>query len=658
MIASNPEVGTGTGASPRRRVLFTAFWLFTANAIAAWLINLGVIRHHAWSRMLGDGHFLLAYLSHLALVSAALCAPFAAAGALAPRLGRALFLWALPPVLAAAHFVFVVDGIVYGLVRFHLNPAVLDFLTTPGLKDNIQLSPWQVTEAVLILAGLALAEHVAARVLWNSAAEAVPTGRPGFLGRLGSALRRRLPDPGRLRRHAVTVLVALAVGVLAEKALYAWADIRGVGSVLVNAAALPFYPQLTCQRLARTLGIRPEPRQKLAGETALRYPLAPLVPPENPRRLNVVWIAVEEWRSDMFTPEITPRVWRFGQRGLTAERHYSSGNASRHGIFGLFYGLHGFYWDSFLAERRGPVLFPALQQMGYEVRAMGSASLDNPEFRLTCFSGLSAAEVLDRWKPESLDSASKDFDMAEAFAGFLAGRDPQRPFFAFVFLDSPHSKRFKPLPGFEPPFPVDDAAFVSYERLAGDKREQARTLLRYKNSLAYADFLIGRALEDLERRKLLENTVVVITGDHGEEFGEGGFYGHNGSFNDWQTRVPFVLYYPGVRPGRIAGMTAHQDVLPTTLGLLGFTADPAGYCLGRDMLGAGARDHTVAASWNDAAVITSDGGRVAFPLSAYRLSTLQVYDGAGRPLPDRDAFLAANAARLSEALESARRFRR
>ena len=320
----------------------------------------------------------------------------------------------------------------------------------------------------------------------------------------------------------------------------------------------------------------------------------------------------------------------------------------------MFYGLHAFYWDAFKAARQGPVLLRTLKDAGYEVRAMGSAGFRNPEFRQTCFADLSPDEVLDCFKGPPPD---RDEAMAAAFGEFLASRDDRRPFFGFLFFDSPHSARYKELPGFRPPLDVAPADYVDYDRLIVSDSERRRTRLRFLNSVAYVDFLVGRVLDDLRSRGLLERTIVMVAGDHGEEFGESGHWGHNSSFDDWQTHTAFILHCPGGRPGRISAMTSHVDCAPTTMALLGARPAPGTWCQGQDMLSGRGRDYVVAASWSEAAVITAEGGRMVFPLEAYRLSTLEVYDRLHRPLADRRAFLSRNGGRLGEVLRSAGTFK-
>ena len=619
--------------SERRKALTAVFWLWPANCLIAWAIGLGLVSYKVPASTFGNLHFALAFLSHFALIQAAVTGLLAGAAAALPR--RWLVLWVFPIFLAGIHFFFHLDKIVYELSRAHFNYAALMLVTTPGVEDNLQFSSAQFLKAAAICLGLAALVHLAARGAWR--------------------LAERRPDfPARLKRHALVGAAVLLGAVAIEKAAYAAADLRSLADVLVNTERLPFYPPVTCKRLAARLGLRVEREYRFDRGLGLHYPLAEVRPPAEPKRYNILWIAVEGWRFDALTPEITPNLWRFGTRSLVGERHYSSGNTTRFGIFGMFYGLNGFYWDPFLRARQEPVFLRLLQEMGYQLRAMGSANFNSPEFRQTCFAGLGEEQLFDHFTGLSPD---RDQAMVESFRGFLAARDGSRPFFCFMFLDSPHSYRFKELPGFTPPFGSDRAEFVSYERLARSERERQKARLRYRNALAYSDFLIGQALADLEARGLLADTIVMIAGDHGEEFGEAGYCGHNSAFDDWQVRTAFVFHYPGVRPGRIARLTCHQDWAPTVLGLLGVRAPPSDYCQGMDMLGGAGRSYAVASGWSKAGIITAEG-RLVFPFKGYRLSTTEVYDAEGRKLADPAGFRQGLRPVLVEVLESARTFKR
>ena len=95
----------------------------------------------------------------------------------------------------------------------------------------------------------------------------------------------------------------------------------------------------------------------------------------------------------------------------------------------------------------------------------------------------------------------------------------------------------------------------------------------YDGEVAFTDFHIGRVLDALEASPLAGRTVVVLTGDHGEAFGEHGEFFHGREVWDEIVRVPLVIRVPGVKPRRITRRVSHVDLEPTILELAGVAAD-------------------------------------------------------------------------------------
>ena len=93
----------------------------------------------------------------------------------------------------------------------------------------------------------------------------------------------------------------------------------------------------------------------------------------------------------------------------------------------------------------------------------------------------------------------------------------------------------------------------------------------YDGEIAYIDRRVGEAVDLLRRRGLLDDTVVAITGDHGEEIGEHHFLDHKMNVYEPLLRIPMVLRYPkAIRAGeRIKDPVMLQDLYPTLLDLAG-----------------------------------------------------------------------------------------
>jgi choline-sulfatase len=96
----------------------------------------------------------------------------------------------------------------------------------------------------------------------------------------------------------------------------------------------------------------------------------------------------------------------------------------------------------------------------------------------------------------------------------------------------------------------------------------------YDGELAFTDLHIGRLLDALRARGLLERTIVAVTGDHGEGFGEHGIDLHGYHLYAAQTRVPLIIHVPGLPPHRSSTPAGHVDLFPTLLNLAGGRPDP------------------------------------------------------------------------------------
>lgn len=169
-----------------------------------------------------------------------------------------------------------------------------------------------------------------------------------------------------------------------------------------------------------------------------------------------------------------------------------------------------------------------------------------------------------------------------------AARD--RPFFLFVNYFEPHlpynapepeRTRFIP-PGADPAavdrlrrfkYPLDVQYILGQITLA--PAELALLSDLYDGEIAYVDRRIGEMVEALKRNRLFDDTVVVVTSDHGEMLGEHALVDHKLSVYEPVLRIPMVVRYPGrVKAGqRITTPVMLQDLYPTLLALAGVRAD-------------------------------------------------------------------------------------
>ncbi len=114
----------------------------------------------------------------------------------------------------------------------------------------------------------------------------------------------------------------------------------------------------------------------------------------------------------------------------------------------------------------------------------------------------------------------------------------------------------------------------------------------YDGEIAFTDHHVGKVLARLAELGLDDDTIVVLTSDHGEEFGEHGFQRHGYSLYQEAVRIPLVVRVPKAAPRRIADVVSNVDLLPTLAQLCGVKiariegASCAHELEGRDLSGA------------------------------------------------------------------------
>ncbi|MBH1587774.1 DUF3413 domain-containing protein [Stenotrophomonas maltophilia] len=558
MSAAAPAAPALEGSTRRWRRL--AWWsLFVAgNAALAAAIALGNVP-------LRDNPGGSAGLAYLAI---ALPGHLLAFGALAGLLPLLLGLWprtartlSISAVLLQGLWLclLLVDAKVFTLYRFHLNAMVVNMVFGGALQDQVALSWKTWLQVALLVAAVFAAEGLLAWACWKL---------------LPAAPRRR-----RVLQAWAAVALLMAGGQVAT----AYYDARGDRDVIAQWNYLPWAQPITAKSFMRRLGVvsqqqagLPDPRH-----AQLQYPLHPLRC-QNPHRPNVLMVVLESLRQDVLTPQLMPNTSALAQDARVFDQHFSTGNATRYGLFGLLYGLPGGYWPSMLDEQRGSQLFQVLGQQGYDLHLYGSAPLYSPEFDRTAF-----ADVRDQLHqgPSALKSDGRDRAIISALQQDIrASQAAQRPWFGFVFLDSTHAPYH--MPDGYPPVATPMAADIDFLKF-GPEHDPTPELNRYRTAVHYADSLIGSLLDDLRAQGLAEDTIVLVTGDHAEEFNDLklNYWGHNGNFSDYQLQVPFVLHWPGRAAGRDARTSSHEDWVPTLMRhALGCENALTDYSTGQDLL--------------------------------------------------------------------------
>lgn len=520
----------------------------------------------------------------------------------------------------------VVDTFVFAQYRFHINAVVVNMILA-GQIVSFPLITW-----ITVIGGCAL---VFALEWWM-----VKTfeGEPSFM-------KRKIG-----RRFSLLVFLSL----LAANGMHVWAAAYGYQPMTTVKRFLPLYMPATANKFMSKHGfvdqaaLDRQNAMKMKGQSTLNYPLSPLKTEAVEKPVNIMVIAVDSWRGDTFNADNTPNMWHYAQSGQIYNKHISTGNATRTGIFGLFYGLPGTYWHSFLANQRSPVLMDRLQQLGYNIGIFTAAQLQSPEFNRTVFANIHPLRNGSEGnRPSELDAnLTKDW-----IHWYQKERDTSKPTFSFLFYDAPHGYDF---PDDYPHKYEPMLETLNYLEL-NNETDPTPFMNRYKTSVHYVDSKVKEVLDTLKNDGDLENTVVIITGDHGQEANDNklNFWGHNSNFTDPQVRVAFTMFGPGVPKANVwndeNAFTSHEDLSPTLMHhYLGVTSPVSDYSTGVDLLGqVKPRNWVMSSNYGGYAIIDD-----ASILEVNGTGMYQMLDKTNRPIGDQpEAF-----SHMQKALDEMRKF--
>jgi arylsulfatase A-like enzyme len=154
-------------------------------------------------------------------------------------------------------------------------------------------------------------------------------------------------------------------------------------------------------------------------------------------------------------------------------------------------------------------------------------------------------------------------------------REPRRPFFAFLNYFDAHSPyippenstfRFGSAPLSEADFLLLNERWSAVDKLRLAPRYRLLVRDSYDNCISYLDERLGELFEELERRSVLDETLVIVTADHGEELGDHALFDHGESLYRPEIRVPLLIVLPS--PSQFRGVvseTVSLRDLPRTI---------------------------------------------------------------------------------------------
>ncbi|MBM4245162.1 MAG: DUF229 domain-containing protein [Deltaproteobacteria bacterium] len=302
---------------------------------------------------------------------------------------------------------------------------------------------------------------------------------------------------------------------------------------------------------------------------------------------NVILISIDTLRADHlgtygYSRDTSPAIDAFARRSVLFERAVTQGESTLPGHGAM---LTSRYYGSYHSSpvQGGPPL--EVDTLAEILGGQGFATwgfVDGGRMRRV----FGFDQGFDHYEDERVKikrflqkvEAWLDGHQAERFFLFVHCYDVHTPYtapdpFGGSFVDPQYRGTFRP----------NAANFDAVEsgRLSFGPDDLRFAIARYDGGIRHTDHHIGGFLERLEKRGLMDSSVVILTSDHGEEFQEHGGFQHKKIFRYPNLHVPLIVHAPGRSPRRVADPVELVDVVPTVLDLLGLPPHPG--AMGRSL---------------------------------------------------------------------------
>ncbi len=301
-------------------------------------------------------------------------------------------------------------------------------------------------------------------------------------------------------------------------------------------------------------------------ETHLRQAILRPVPPDPKPRVekkkHVVILIFESLRRDALTPQSAPNITAWGARGLRLEQHMSGANGTHLGLYSLFYSRAAIFYRRDLDAGLPPQMTETMRASGYRTSYLASATSMGWMWMERMLGPQAFHEIKFGDERRSVSGwnawPSKDEAMFKEVPDRL--RQAEQPQLLVLHAMSTHYPYAFPT-DFDRRRPSQGETQDS-RALSGASQEILKN--RYLNSVEYLDHLFGQMMKEIDH----ENTVVIVTGDHGEGLWDDGDLSHGTRPSEVQLAVPCVVVGAGVPTRVLTTPSYHADLLPTLLHLL------------------------------------------------------------------------------------------
>jgi glucan phosphoethanolaminetransferase (alkaline phosphatase superfamily) len=279
---------------------------------------------------------------------------------------------------------------------------------------------------------------------------------------------------------------------------------------------------------------------------------------------NIFLFVIETLRKDFITESIAPELTRFGKENISFKESFSNANSTHPSWFAIFHADFPYHWTTMRDHwKKGSIPLRILKDLGYKISVFSSADLKYFQIDQLLFG--KNRELCDHLEEYTeirfIEPCDRDRMGLESLFTQLEKEESSSGNVFIVFFDSTHSEY-----SFPADFPLKFtpiAKEIDYLTLTYESVEPLKN--RYRNSISYIDSLLGRFFAKLKEKNLYSQSIIAITGDHGEEFFEEGAIFHGTHLNRYQTSVP-LFYKLQTNPWiPLDSCTTHLDIFPSII---------------------------------------------------------------------------------------------
>lgn len=279
---------------------------------------------------------------------------------------------------------------------------------------------------------------------------------------------------------------------------------------------------------------------------------------------NIFIFVVEAFRKDYLTNEITSAIHSFKEDNISPDVTLSAANATQISWYSIFHSNYPVYWSSAnKTTKEGSIPLHILKKLGYKINVFSSAEMTYFHMDSLLFGKKSSlVDNFNDFSSISKNPSQRDKLAIEALKKEVSKDSNKNSNVFLIFLDSTHSEYSWPK-DFKPKF-LPFADKINYITLSQSKKDLELIKNRYKNALNYIDHLFNDFLTTIKNNNSYDDSIIVLTGDHGEEFFEEKSIFHASQLNDFQIKVP-IIFKLLKKNQKCVKPVSHIDIFPTIL---------------------------------------------------------------------------------------------